>query len=604
MIAARFALRREPDRAIVVSMLRSLRALPRRHGRWWTAALLGLAALACRSEGSQSRAPGAPAPSIRPVEAPARDGDDPREFHDVMTRLRDPSTRAEAIADINAIVLAARQDQRPVLVSILVPAFLEIWEHSPEQRLAMLRVSMLLHHDGAAPLWSRAIGLDGTASAFHATLLALHCVRSNRTTASTRAVVDALREVLARPQLDGGAQSGGMRLELVRTLQALGGPEAVAILISVLEQPVEQQPVEVHREAAFALGRLRAAEAVDALLMVSLRVPDVLSTTNISERAKEALAAIGEPAAAPTLRMLAGEHDGVEQLAALHGLSPFTVEATAASFLGVIGSTSAVDPLLARLPRDGCRGERGRASRADDPGETVSRRTVIAHTLGLLGDARAVEPLCRCATASRDPGDMYPIAEALGRIGGPEATACLARVVSKATYDEDAVEPGYRHELRWEGARFLIMAASPDDVALIEERLSAPKRPPKVVERQAQWQPGLESLRRCRRELPCWLAVLSDAEAPWFVRELAAVHAARIGRGDPAVAHAIATAFAVVDPDARTTMAWLVRHTLPDRRCWDCVYALERTLKLGMPSVQYQRSMLEARYTIARMREP
>lgn len=565
---------------------------------------LGLAVLACRSEGSPLRAPEAPTAAIRPVAPPERLGDDPRELHDVMTRLRDPSKRAEAISDINAIVIASREDQRPILASIIIPAFLEIWDRAPEQRLTMLRVSMLLARPEAAPLWNRAIGLDGTASSVHETLLALHCVQSHRTRSSTRVVVEALREVLARPQLDGGAQSGGMRMELVRTLRALGGPEAVAILISVLEQPLERQPVEVHREAAFALGHLRATEAVDALLMAPFRVPDVFSTANLGEQAKQALAAIGEPAAAPTLRMLAGEHEGVEQLAAHHGLSPLVVEATAAGVLGVIGSTSAVEPLLGRLPRDGCRGERRRAARAeDDGGELVPRRAAIAHALGLLGDTRAVEPLCRCATTSGDPGDMYVIAEALGRIGGPEATACLARVVSTATYHEDLVERDYRHELRWEGARFLIMAASPDEVAMLEERLSAPRRPREVVEQQARWQPGLEALRRCGRELPCWLTMLSDSEAPGFVRELAAVHAARLGRGDPAVARAIASAFAVVDPDARTTMAWLVRHMLPQQRCQACVEELERTLKLGTPSMHYQRSLLEARYTIARVRE-
>ncbi len=574
------------------------------HGRpRQLAILLALATLACRPASTPTATPETAA-----HHHPAPTDDD---LDSAITRLTEPESRATALAELDRFALAAKtDDQRVALATVIVPSFLAIWDEARPHRLTMLRVSSSLAHPAVAPLWSRAIGLDGSPSSRDATMLALDGVIQTHATACTGAVIDALEHVLAHPEHDGGESDGEVRALLVQTLEELGEPESVPVLRAVLEQPIERQPATVHRAAASALGRLRAAETVDALLMATFRVPDTPTTRNISERAKTALGAIGEPAVAPTVRMLEGKHAGIQELTALHGLAPEVIEMVAASYLGTIGSPTAVDPLLARLPRAGCRGD-GRRAKGGAEGELeLSRiilRATIARALGLIGDARAVRPLCDCSTASANPTDMFAIAEALGRIGGPEATACLARVVSKATYAEDLVaDRSFVHELQWEAVRFLILAAGPDDVAVIDERLSSPKRPPNVAREQAQWSPGLEVLRQCGSELPCLLEVLRDASAPWFAREVAATHAARLAPEDETVALAIAKAYSVTNPDARVTMAWLVGHMMNRRRCQACADALQRTLDHDRDAqlpAEYQLSVLTVRYAIARVRE-
>lgn len=566
--------------------------------------LTGLVLTAACRPSSPDAPPSAPPPS--PASAPTAE---PTTLEDELALLRDESTVARGLSALERRIPSLSSDaEREAVAGAMASSFLEAWDDASSHRSRMLRLCLLLSHPSTSPVWDRALGLDGSAASYEHTLLALEGIEKAGAADSVPALVAALEQLVADPLPDqAGEHAGEVRAAMVDTLGTLGDQRAVAVLIAVLEQSVEKQPVAVHRRAADALGILADPSAVDALLAAAYRVPDVMTTTNIAERSRTALAAIGEPAVPRVVDMLEGRHEAINELAQQHGIDPSNTTMGAAMLLGTIGSPTAVDPLLEALPTDDCRGRRRRPDASTDDFQTISMRAVIANALGQIGDEEAVAPLCRCATASRDPQDMFPIAEALGRIGGPKATRCLARVIETGSYDADAVvSPEYEHEIRWEAARFGILAAGADGLPAIEAALRA-KQPPAVTRETAQWEPGRALLSRCGQDSDCLLRTLADPQANWFAREVAAITLARRSPGDAALAERIAAAFSVRNPDARVTMAWLAGHMMRGARCPRCAELLADRLeqeRLSRPPKEYQLSVLTARYAIAKLREP
>ncbi len=555
--------------------------------------------LACRPEASSSTPPPA-GDAPRSIATPPP----PANVDEELEHLRRPSTRAEALARLDSRIAAAPDDAaRRALVDAVVPAFVEIWGEAAPHRLRMLRLCMALRHPGAAPVWNLAIGLDGTAASYDQTLLALAAVVQTQAKGSVETIIEALRALLEHPQYDGGDDAGAVRVAMAGALGRLGDRRAVPVLLHTLEQPRARQPVAVHREAVDALGRIRDPAAIDALLTVAYRVPDAMTSANLFERSKAALAAIGEPAVARTIDMLRGRHQAVQELAAHHSLQQRVVATGAAMVLGVIGDPAAVPSLLGEIPTADCRARR--RTRPDEP-DTLAYRAVVANALGLIGDPRAVSSLCRCATASRNPTDMFPIAEALARIGGTEATACLVRVIEHGVYDADNVaSTDFVHEIRWEAARFAVLAAPVAELDRVHEAVSRARQDPVVSRHMGDGTAGLELRRQCGADLTCLLETLDDPKAAAFDREIAAVTAARIAPGRRDVAERIAAAYDVPDPDARVTMAWLAAQTLGGVRCPACAQRLEDHLEQAtatrLPS-EYMLSVLMARYAVARLR--
>lgn len=368
-----------------------------------------------------------------------------------------------------------------------------------------------------------------------------------------------------------------------------GDRAAVDVVLDVLRRPPDAQPVEIHRAAVTALGRLRDPRVVEDLLAVMYRVPDSPTSRNLAERAKVALCSIGEPAVSPTLRMLENDDEQVEALAAEHGLDRAYVTFVAAQILGDLGSPSAVEP-LARSFRDA---------------DNAATRAVTAQALGRIGDARATSALCNRAAISHDPLDAFPIAEALGRIGGSAAVDCLLRTVAKGRFDADLVaSPEFVHEIRWEAGRFTVMAAGPSDAKRVRAAF-ARSRESAVVEKLREWDVGLDVLETCGENRACYRTALADSAAPWFQREVAATQLARLAPGDEDVAVAISQAFAVPNPDARVTMAHLPALMLRGRRCGACAAILERQISadVGKLDAIYQLSVLTARYTEGQLGE-
>jgi HEAT repeat protein len=552
--------------------------------------------------------------------APGCKEPDPNKFETHVERIKDPGKRPSGFSGLEQLtktVVTARDnsDLLEEFAQKVTPVFEEIWDEAPEQQETMLKLLRDVGHPSAASIWSKAVELDGSTDARSKTILALDGTKKARATEAADAVIEELEKVIANPKLDEGDEQGRLRSLMVTTLGVLGDPKAVPVLIKTMEQPKEDQPVSVHRAAAQALGRIGDPAAVDALLTVTFRVPDAPTTTNVSERAKVALVSIGDEAIPKVLRMLRGEHDGVQKLAAENGVAQLAIQQTAASILGAIGSSKAVDDLVGFMPRDGCEGAAAAdaepaAEPQEDADEDVgspdpdhaSMRAFVANALGLIGDPKPADALCSCVFATHNPGDMFFIVEALGRIGGDKALSCLLDVVKKGKYDADAVEKEFVFQPRWEAGRFAVLVAGPDDLPQVKQAFAAQKDARVKQELQA-WEPGIELLERCKADRDCYLKDLRDQAADWFVREKAAYEVARLGAGDPKMAEEIAKAFKVRNPDARVTMAWLPAKMLDGKPCPACAEAYQHVLEAEKVSMDaaFQLSVLTARANMARL---
>lgn len=546
---------------------------------------------------------------------------DPNKFETHTERIKDADKRPQGFTGLETLVktVATSQENADLLqefVDKVVPVFVEVWDEAKEQQPKMLQMCLDIGHPGCAPVWNKAITLDGSAEARDATVLALEGVRKAKAEGSLETVIQQLEKLIADPKNDGGERAGEVRGLLVDTLGAIGSPKALPVLISALEQSEDKQPVGVHRKVADALGVIGDASAVDALITATYRVPDSFTSTNIGERVKVALASIGEPAVPRVLAMLKGEHAEVQRLAAQHGLNQVNIQNSAAGFLGVIGSTKATSDLIGYMPTAECATPLGEEKKAEPTEEEDEEATVeidtggvratMANALGLIGDESAVDALCSCATWSKNPGDMFFIAEALGRIGGEKATTCLENVIKTGVYAQDAVDNSdFIYEIRWEAARFGVLAAGGAGIAKIKAAITEARKDPNVAKNTTDLDPGIEVVEKCGVELSCYVGVVDDVNAHWFAREVAGINAGRLAKGDVKVAEAISKAYKVRNKDARVTMAWMAGHMMGDKPCAPCADAFERVMNDEKDSrlpPEFQLSVLTARYAIGRLR--
>ena len=464
---------------------------------------------------------------------------DPNAFETHTEGIRDLNSRAVSISQLEALVktvVTAPGDNSARIqefVDKIVPIFDEVWDQvTPEQQITMLNMLRDIGRVEGSKLWVKSLALDGSDGARKRVLAALHGIQRARATEVTPAVVALLQSLIADPSKDRGKQNEGeLRLELSKTLGELRDKTGVPVLIEAMKQTKDNQPVSVHREAAKALGIIKDPAAVDALLTVSFRVPDAPSTTDISNRAKIALVSIGEPAVPRLKEMLAGKFDEVNKLADQHDVPVQVVQQTAAGILGALGTKSATDELIAFMPQKECvpvdakKVDKKKKKKADDEdedmdeGDDANLRAFVANSLGIIGDPKGVDALCKCINATHNPGDMFPITEALGRIGGDAAFKCLADVTRTGEYDTGALENSdFKFQIRWEAARFAILAASADQIGPLKEALAgaAKENDKKVIVELPKWNAGLKVLEDCKADKACYMKVLQDQNADWF----------------------------------------------------------------------------------------
>jgi HEAT repeat protein len=235
-------------------------------------------------------------------------------------------------------------------------------------------------------------------------------------------------------------------------LGRLREPRALPLLIDLLRY--DYTNITDHQQAAaWALGELGDSRAIGPLLNVIRRV-------DVADAAFTALGRIGNSDAVPELLDRLGDiwwYSGLAYAAralgdladprAISALTGFLrnaqmspdVRRAAAAALGRIHDRAVIEPLIealadhddqtAQLAADAVGRINGtlpyllRALGASD-GAT---RGGACYALGILSDSSATDPLGHVLAADPDPVVRRTAATALGRLGGPEATAALLR---------------------------------------------------------------------------------------------------------------------------------------------------------------------------------
>ena len=397
--------------------------------------------------------------------------------------------------------------------------------------------------------------------------------------------VDDLMRLVANPDSD---KDGQARVQLTAALRDSTDPRAVQALVTVLGVPQERQPAAVHRQAVTSLGALRAADAVDDILVAIFSIPDAPTTTNIAERAKVALASIGAPAVPSLVAMLRGEHEKINAQAESIGIPVPYVKMTAAQMLAALDAPGAGDALLEALEALPC----------DD--SEFMERAFLARAVGRIGHAPAASNLCRCLKKDANPGTAFPAAEALASIGGETATQCLVDTITSARWDADLVaSKEFEHELRWEAVRLAALAGGAKAVPAIRKALAG--NPKHVRERAKRFNPMLAALELCNDNATCLDEVIAELNANPFSREAAAHARARPESKSADLALAISNMFSARDPDVRVSAAVLTRRLAPRAGCPQCTASFRRVLKAehGTMDARMQLSVIEARITIA-----
>ncbi len=524
---------------------------------------------------------------------------DPNAFETHLEKLDDDKERTEGMKQIERIVqgIAANDDaeRRKEFAEKVLPKFDAIWDDSPQFREQMLTMALQMKQPEAAGIWTKAIQLDGSAEGHKQAKIALEGIRAAKATEMTKPLLEQLNKLIESPAKDMSAgEEGAIRYEIAKTLGELRAKEAVDLLIKLLQQPEENQPKPIYKAAAIALGQIGDAKAVDELLLVQFRVADAPSTTSIPELAIGAIGAIGEPAVPKLVETLEGKNEALNSLAADKGVEINVVQQTALRILGVVGSKAGTAAMVAYMPQKDCveapadgkapkKTEEEEELEAMEKALNVSIRAFAANALGFVADPASVAALCACKNATHNPGDLYEITAALGRIGGEEAYTCLADITTNNFYDPDELpNSDFKYEIRWQGIRWLIISAPDGKVDAIKGIVEA--NDPKVKEELGKvnwdWNKGVTVLADCKADKGCYEKVLADTTRDWFEREVAAFNYARLAEpGDTAAALNLAKAFKTRDAEARINIAWLSAKVAAGKPCPECAEALEAVMK-------------------------
>lgn len=553
---------------------------------------------------------------------------DPYAYETHIENIRNASAKGIGFSGMKDLVktVITSPDNGPRLdefVQKVIPVFEEQWDASPEHQVNMLEMLRDIGRPEAAPLWSKALGtLDGSEEGRKRVLIALQGIQRAKATGSADAVLGLFEGLVKDPSKDKGKAEGEIRRELARTLGILKDPKAVDPLIAALGQPTEMRPPQIHRIIAEALGNLRDSKAIEPLVIANFSIPDdQTDSKNLSNRVKLALNSIGEPAVPRLVELLTGKEDDIVIKKVVEaGSTVPVVRFTAALMLGSLGSPTAVDALVKNIPEGSCKPivkedpkkkdkkKKAAEEEEEDPdkADNENLRNAIVTSLGQIGDPKAAAAVCPCTQATVHFEEQFMMTEALGYMGGEEATKCLTNFLKTAESDPETLPTTDKTALsiRVEAGRFAVLAAGPDQVAAVREAFAA-NTDPKVVEGLKQWEPALTTLETCKGDKDCYLKTLKDTNANWVARENAAMELTRVAPGDAAVAEAIAQAYKVREVDARVTMALLAARIMQGKRCQKCVDVLEDIMKgeKGTTDISYQKAVLTARDTIAKLGE-
>jgi len=546
---------------------------------------------------------------------------DPNALETHVKKLDDADARGPAFKELERIVSGIVNDpddsRRAGFAEKVLPKFEEIYdsEDVAPYREQMLDMALKMKRPEAISIWSKAIavdspsGIDGSAEGHKRALIALQGIREAKAEGAGDVVTESFKTLMDKPNKDSAAeQEGALRYEMAKTLGDIHAAAAVEPLIEALGKNERDQPKAIYKAAIDALGQIGDPAAVDALISVQFSVADQPGTQSIGERAVRALGSIGEPAVPKLIETMEGKNPMVNALAIDKKVPLQVVQQSAVRILGVIGSTAATQQIVIYMPQKDCGGDQAvdLSTLEDfDQDSAAGLRAFAANTLGFIGDPAAVAALCECRNATHNPTDLWEITSALGRIGGEQAYACLNQIVTNNFYDtEEAVEEEFKYQIRWEAARWMVLAAPSAKAPEIRAVIEANDAKVKAQVEELGWLAGIDVLEECKDDKACYEKMMMDATKGWFQREVGAFNFARMSEpGDIEAAAKLAKAFKTRDAEARINIAWLSAKVAAGKRCPECAAALEGVMKAEelTKDPTMQGAWLTARQSIAKV---
>jgi HEAT repeat protein len=382
-----------------------------------------------------------------------------------------------------------------------------------------------------------------------------------------------------------GTAANQLNKEVASALGEIGDRKAVPVLVRLLKS----RDNYTRMAAMDALGRLRAAEAVEPLIQLAL---DGGLEPLLNKKAIEALGEIGDARAVPALvRMLTNERRGVSfyvessfalfqvgqpaadallavlegrdaelsRWAAEHGVLPASYTSKAAQILGDLREKRAADALVKQL-----------AFTHEDPRIQAIVRMQAADALARMRVASAVKPVA-ALVSEPDVGVRQGYVYTLVRLGGREALPALEKAAGQGDW--------YSREVAMEG---LAMLGDGRELAVLEKLAAAePARTaaecesmggegcgdPAALGKQrteaiARYGLRLKAAQECGAEAGCWAKRLQDTDKGVVTRA-----ALELGRSK-AAAHvgALVARLPEKDTGARLALIHAVEWLLEDTR--------------------------------------
>ncbi|MDY7231759.1 HEAT repeat domain-containing protein [Hyalangium rubrum] len=413
-------------------------------------------------------------------------------------------------------------------------------EKRPEVKAALARVlGDLKHPSSLEPLQA---ALDPSASEMDVHLM-------NKELA---AALGKLGNPKAAPTLAGLLRSRDnyTRMEAIQALGALRAPEAVEPLIQLtLDENAE--PL-LNKKAIEALGRIGDARAVPALVRMLTKERRGIS---FYVESSLALYQVGTPAAEALLAALEGRDAELAQWAKQNGVHPASYAMKSAQILGDLREKRAEAALLKQL-----------TFANEDARIQALVRMQAAEALGRMRATAAVRPLS-ALVSEEDPTVRGSYVRALVLLGGREALPALEKAASKGDW--------YAREVAMRGLAMLGDAreqplftkwaeAEPARTTTecneyggegCEDPAALGKSRAESLQRYGQL---LEAAQSCGAEGGCWAQKLADKNARLVERA-----ALELGRGG-AAQHAVALAGRLSEKDLETrftliqALDWLV----------------------------------------------
>jgi HEAT repeat protein len=394
--------------------------------------------------------------------------------------------------------------------------------------------------------------------------------------------VDALIAALKKP-LSVKSNCNVVKLESMKSLQAIGDKKAVDALVKVLSTPADEQDFYLNLIAARALVKLPDAKAVPALvrgLFMTGRGNDIF------QDCRAALLAIGAPSVDPLVEAMERKNKELEADAKKYEFLPGIIVQKTSYVLGDLHDKKAVAPLMAELGKK----DEGLAA---GPGKGVSGHQSIIIALGQIGDPAASKPLL--AYLNDPKGNQKykaAAAEALAMLGDTSVLPVLKKAADTKFITGREIDPDAAG-LAVSGVTAFSRLAQAEHAGTTFQKLPDDLGETDVGNAIMNAQKRLDAAKECKKDQACWAKLLAGKDN--IKAEKAAFMLAGMGK---AAVPDLAKNVNHADPAVRFAVLFgLARNA--DKTCGDCKANLEKQITLDDGKKPLKGLVEEMRATLA-----